>query len=98
MKDYSTLDAGRVTAKEWALAGSYDFEMVKLHLGGGQTRDGFFTNQFNGYGLGQSFHAQKGLRVNNYTVCMSAPVCACEIMASWDMSVMRLLPIELRVT
>src|SRR5690625_416983 len=42
VKDYSTLDFGRVTAKEWALAGSYDFEVVKLYLGGGQTRDGFF--------------------------------------------------------
>ncbi|HLS16211.1 MAG TPA: porin [Paenalcaligenes sp.] len=96
MKDYSTLDAGRVTAKEWALAGSYDFEMVKLHLGGGQTRDGFFTNQFNGYGLGQSFHAQKGLRVNNYTVGLSAPVGAGEIMASWAMGDLRKLPHGLR--
>src|SRR5690625_2654772 len=95
IKNYSG-DVGRVTAKEWALAGSYDFEVVKLYLGGGQTRDGFFANQFNGYGLGQSFQAQKGLRVNNYTVGLSAPVGAGEIMASWAMGDLRKAPHALR--
>jgi len=95
IKNYSG-DVGRVTAKEWALAGSYDFEVVKLYLGGGQTRDGFFANQFNGYGLGQSFQAQKGLRVNNYTVGLSAPVGAGEIMASWAMGDLRKAPHGLR--
>src|SRR5690625_2520433 len=95
IKNYSG-DFGRVTAKEWALAGSYDFEVAKLYLGGGQTRDGFFTNQFDGYGLGQSFQAQKGLRVNNYTVGLSAPVGAGEIMASWAMGDLRKAPHGLR--
>jgi len=96
MKDYSTLDVGGVTAKEWTLAGSYDFEVVKLHLAGGQTRDGFFAQQFNGIGLGQSMVGQKGLRVNNYTVGLSAPVGAGSIMASWAMGDLRKAPKGLR--
>jgi len=83
---------GNVTAKEWTLAGSYDFEVVKLHLAGGQTRDGVFAAQFDGTGLGESFEGQKGLRVNNYTVGLSAPVGAGKIMASWAMGDLRKAP------
>src|SRR5690625_3262070 len=85
----------RVTSKEWILAGSYDFEVVKLHLAGGQVRNGLITPQ--GYlgdkGAGIINAAPvgvgKGFRANNYTVGLSAPVGAGKIMASWAMSDVR---------
>src|SRR5699024_9973341 len=87
--------ADRATVREWMLAGSYDFEVVKLHLGGGQVRNGIFTAQ--GYegsdtflaGLGLGAGVGDGFRANNYTVGVSAPVGAGNIMASWAMSDVR---------
>src|SRR5699024_9921466 len=51
--------ADRATVREWMLAGSYDFEVVKLHLGGGQVRNGIFTAQ--GYEGSDTFLAGLGL-------------------------------------
>jgi len=81
-----------VTGKEWILAGSYDFEVAKLHLGFGQARDGLFQSYWGGTGLGEAFEGQKGLRVNNYTLGVSAPVGAGSIMASWAMGDLRKAP------
>lgn len=80
---------GNVTAKAWGAAFSYDFEVVKLHLGGGQTRDGLFANQ--GYAgenflSGDSFVGNKGIKVNSYVAGLSAPVGAGNVMASWHMA------------
>ena len=88
----------RKTVREWILAGSYDFEVAKLYLAGGQVRHGLFTPQ--GYLDGQDFlggsstvgmlgGVGKGFKANNYTVGVSAPVGAGEIMASWAMSDVR---------
>src|SRR5690625_3896996 len=84
----------RATLREWILAGSYDFEVVKLHLAGGQVRNGLISPQ--GY-IGDGDFADttvlgKGLRANNYTVGLSAPVGAGKIMASWGMSDLRKAP------
>src|SRR5699024_5946317 len=38
-------NADRKTVREWMLAGSYDFEVAKLYLAGGQVRNGLFTPQ-----------------------------------------------------
>lgn len=86
----------RVTAKEWTLAASYDFEVVKLHLAGGQSRDGLI-NPESYYGIGEKAvnvglnngFFNKGFRANNYTVGLSAPVGAGKVMASWGMSDLR---------
>src|SRR5699024_4283381 len=93
----------RATVREWMLAGSYDFEVVKLHLAGGQARNGLITPQ--GYagadeivGVSSSDisdalkYGMKGFRANNYTVGVSAPVGAGNIMASWAMSDLRKAP------
>lgn len=79
--------SGDVTAKSWAAAFSYDFEVVKLHLGGGQTRDGMFATQsYAGDAFLPSFTGLKGLRVNSYVAGLTAPVGAGNIMASWHMA------------
>ena len=95
----------RATVREWVLAGSYDFEVVKLHLAGGQARNGLITPQgYDGAGdilkdiYGVSVDTRylkygiKGFRANNYTVGLSAPVGAGKVMASWAMSDLRKAP------
>lgn len=78
---------GGVTAKAWAAAFSYDFEVVKLHLGGGQTRDGLFATQsYAGETFLPSFTGIKGARINSYVAGLSAPVGAGNVMASWQMA------------
>ncbi len=85
-----------VRANAWALAVSYDFEVVKLHAAGGQTRNGWFASNsslnnadaINGVGQrigSNSFN--DGLKVNSYTLGISAPIGAnSKIMASWMMA------------
>lgn len=78
---------GNVTAKAWAAAFSYDFEVVKLHLAGGQTRDGLFeVQQYASESFLPSYVGAKGLRVNSYLAGLSAPVGAGKVMASWHMA------------
>ena len=87
---------GGVRASAWALALSYDFEVVKLHAAGGQTRNGWFSansNLNNSGALGgvgpriatNSFN--DNLKVNSYTLGLSAPIgTSSKIMASWMMA------------
>lgn len=90
---------GGVSMKAWALAASYDFEVVKLHLGGGQTRNGWFAsnsslNNASGLNFGNNANYRigtlafnDGLKVNSYTVGLSAPIgSASTIMANWMMA------------
>lgn len=83
------------TVSAWALAGSYDFEVAKVHLGFGQTRNGYFAaEQFGGgaaVGIGKSGTAD-GLKFNSYTVGVSAPVGGGNLMASWAMNDPRSTP------
>ena len=74
--------------KQWNLGLSYDFEVVKLHAGFGQTRDGWI----NAYGFGGNAPDfatvniyNDNLDANLYTFGVSAPVGAGTVMASWAM-------------
>jgi predicted porin len=78
-----------VTIKQWNLGASYDFEVVKLHAGFGQTRDGWIQPQ--GYGNDVTSDAlkgvaSKGFKANLYTLGVSAPLGAGKVMASWAMA------------
>ncbi|WJJ93068.1 porin [Neopusillimonas aromaticivorans] len=85
-----------VRASAWALALSYDFEVVKVHAAGGQTRNGWFAansslngaDAINGVGPRLSSNSfNDDLKVNSYTLGLSAPIGAnSKIMASWMMA------------
>jgi predicted porin len=85
-----------VNINTWNIGGSYDFNVVKLHVGFGQTRNGWFApiqyatlggQTYTNSGNATGFYADSGLRVNSYTVGLSAPVGVNgEIMASWGMA------------
>src|SRR5690606_28600482 len=68
---------------------AYDFEVVKLHLAAGQTKDGLFNQQAYGDVSSRSvgiYTAERGLKVNSYMVGLSAPLGAGKVMASWHMA------------
>ncbi len=74
----------------WAIAGAYDFEVVKLHLAYGQDRYGklgwaneakdLYEKMIGAYSLGKDFKS------SNYYVGLSAPVGAGTLVASWSRS------------
>jgi len=83
--------------KSWNLAGSFDFDVVKVYAGIGQTRNGWFKHvsaidyrdiaAADGMQGRQSWRAIEGAKVNSYTLGLSAPVGASgEILASWVMA------------
>ncbi len=80
---------GKETFQAWSLGGSYDFEVVKLHLGFGQTKDGVFAGQgmpLDGVvSLGGNTYID-GLKFNSYIAGVSAPLGNGKIMASWQMA------------
>lgn len=82
----------------WVLGGSYDFEIVKVALAYGQTRNGWMQGLAYGGTVpavpGSSiatatntpaFYGAEGLRVNSYLVGVSAPIGNGKILASWTM-------------
>lgn len=88
-----------VNINSWLLGGTYDFEVVKVALAYGQTRNGWMQGQ--GYGgtisnnvPGQpsfdtnqkTFYGAEGLRVNSYLVGLTAPIGNGQIMADWAMA------------
>src|SRR5690625_3958462 len=95
-RDLVPAGVDRATIREWAIAGSDDFEVVKLYLAGGQARIGLINAQGYMGGIGGGTVIANAFRANNYTVGLSAPVGAGEIMASWAMSDLRKLPHGLR--
>ncbi|MGG4604519.1 porin [Paenalcaligenes sp. Me131] len=81
------------SVQAWNLAGSYDFEVVKLHLAWGQERNGTLSTR--GVKFNDDFDARfggggndmKDYKVNNFAVGVSAPVGAAgKVMAGWAMS------------
>lgn len=67
-----------IRARSWNLAGSYDFDLVELHLGFGITDDGWFgtpsqlRNSDLGFGSIQAYN--DGFRAYSYGIGLSAPV------------------------
>ncbi|MFC3338220.1 porin [Paracandidimonas soli] len=92
---YDQLDSENYASKVKAynVAASYDFEVVKLHLGWGQERKGtlagfgFDDGATGGIDVGESagFIADS-FKTNNYSVGLSAPVGAGKVMAGWQSS------------
>ncbi|MBV6305157.1 porin [Candidimonas humi] len=93
--DNDSIDGGAVN--EWNIGAAYDFEVVKVSLGFGQTRNGLFQTQgagFNNadsgsadYGVGSDAMVKlDGLKVNSYLVGLSAPIGNGKILASWQMA------------
>ncbi|CAB3845144.1 porin [Achromobacter ruhlandii] len=79
--------------KQWIIGGSYNFEVIKLALAYGQTRDGWLTGRsLNAFGGGspaaRSFRSNavaKDFKSNSYLVGLSAPMGgAGSILASWQ--------------
>lgn len=77
-----------VSVKSWNLAASYDFSVVKVHAGFGQTRNGWMSDiEYADIELGDGFIANNGMKVNSYTLGVSAPVGANgSLLASWGMA------------
>ncbi|NEN76130.1 porin [Pelistega sp. NLN82] len=73
-------------AKSWIVAGAYDFDVVKLHLGYGQQRDGIVLNANDTFGESSlldatesvvkevGFTNTKGLRTQAWFAGLTAPV------------------------
>lgn len=91
---YDQLDSENYASKVKAynVAASYDFEIVKLHLGWGQERKGVLANQRVNFGgttawQGVSMgYVDDSFKTNNYSVGLSAPLGAGKIMAGWQSS------------
>jgi len=84
-------DEAGISIRSWNLGASYDFQIVKVFAGFGQTRNGWFgpistvdgSIDLNDGG----FIASDDLKVNSYSLGLSAPVGANgELMASWGMA------------
>lgn len=77
-----------VSIKSWNLGASYDFEIVKLHAGFGQSRNGWLTDiEYADVSLGDGYIVNDGMKVNSYTLGLSAPVGAnSQILASWGLA------------
>lgn len=66
---------------------SYDFDVVKVYAGIGQTRNGWFSGPAIGDSVESNLWARSGLRVNSYTLGASVPVASNgKVMASWTMA------------
>lgn len=78
---------GGTKVRSWNLGASYDFSVARLHAGYGQTRNGWFQGltfgDLNSYG---ALMVNDGMRVNSYTVGLSAPIGRGNIMASWGVA------------
>jgi len=82
-------DEAGVSVKAWNLGASYDFEVVKVHAGFGQSRNGWLSPiEFADVDLDDGgYIVDDGLKVNSYTLGLSAPVGANgKVMAAWGMA------------
>lgn len=80
-------DERGITVRSWNIAASYDFEVIKLHAGFGQTRNGWFSEMEIGDEGLEELSAVDGLKVNSYVAGISAPVGSSgEILAAWTVA------------
>jgi len=89
---YDHLDQPTLNAKDtkaWVLAGSYNFDVVKLHLGFGQDRNGTFATRGNhlaavgGTGQAGFVYIPGKYRTNNYSIGLGVPLNTGEFSVSW---------------
>ncbi|WMD18104.1 porin [Achromobacter seleniivolatilans] len=82
--------ATEATPRQYAIGGSYDFEVVKLALAYARTTDGWFAGQsvdtnIGGVNFGSNAFAD-GFKANSYMVGLSAPIGgASSLFGSWQM-------------
>lgn len=86
---YDQLDAEiwESKVKSWAVAASYDFEVVKLHLGVGQDRKGTLAGRSATGIPGASVatgYVHEDYKATNYSVGLTAPVGAGNLMVGWQ--------------
>jgi len=79
-----------VKVQSWHLAANYDFKVIKLYLGLGLTRHGWFDNLSNmsnaQINIGQISLYNRGFRAYSYGLALSAPLGASDrILAGWGM-------------
>lgn len=90
-----TLGGGDASIGSWNIAGAYDFKVVKLMAGYGQTRDGVILGQGGGgtgatlagssIGTGENVFAN-GVGTNSYIVGLTVPVNpVSRVLLSWTM-------------
>ncbi len=97
--DAIAASAGSDKIKAWNLGASYDFEVVKVHAGFGQTRDGWINSGTYGDGLVSAGTGRGGIGESNggnyylngydanlYTLGVSAPLGNGKILAAWNMA------------
>lgn len=78
---------GGTKVKSWNVGASYDFSVVRLHAGFGQTRNGWFQGTtFGDLDTNGALMVNDGMRVNSYSLGLSAPVGPGEVMASWGVA------------
>ncbi|MEI2415308.1 porin [Orrella sp. JC864] len=77
--------------QSYILAGSYDFEVLKLGLAWGQTRDGWFIGQNMGTSPSEggfqnlgTFSLRDGFKADSYMVGVTVPFGANALLASWQ--------------
>lgn len=73
------------TAREWNLGATYDFSVVKVSAGIGQTYNGRFTDTYGWPGALAVTEFDQGFKANNFMVGLSAPVGGGSLLASWQM-------------
>jgi len=86
-----TAPLGDVTVKSWNLAASYDFEIAKVYAGFGQARNGWLSPikwaDESVDNTGSGFISNDGMKVNSYSLGLSAPVGANgQVLASWGVA------------
>ncbi len=76
-----------VTVRSYNIGASYDFNVVRLHAGWGQTRNGWFQGiPFGDLDTTGALVYNDGMRVNSYTVGLSSQLGNGNLMASWGVA------------
>ncbi|OZI80577.1 porin [Bordetella genomosp. 6] len=75
--------------QQYAIGGTYDFEVVKLAAAFGQTRDGWFVGQNmgstpDGFNKLSSFMLADGFRANSYMIGATVPLGRSAVFGSWQ--------------
>jgi len=85
------LPTNRRDIKSWVMGASYNFDVVKLHVGFGQDRNGTFTDRIlHNTALARALPTQRqfqflsGYKTNNYGVGLGIPLSTGNVTVSWQ--------------